>query len=143
MSAMTWLLFAVTVLGVNLLPVLGPPTWLLIVAFRLNAHLALVPLVLIGALCATTGRVLLALGTRHAARWLPKERVQRLESTGEAIRERPGGAIAALALFLLSPLPSAQLFEAAGLMRVPLRPLAVTFLLGRLVSYSLYGGAAS
>jgi len=54
-----------------------------------------------------------------------------------------GRVVAGLGLFLLSPLPSAQLFEAAGLMRVALRPLAVAFALGRLVSYSLYAGAAT
>lgn len=140
---MIWLLFAGTVLGVNLLPALGPPTWLVIVAFRLNSSLPLAPLVIIGALSATTGRCLLAIGTRKAARWLPQERVRRLEDAGEAIRARPAGALAAMGLFFLSPLPSAQLFEAAGVMRVPLRPLAATFLLGRMVSYSLYGGAAA
>lgn len=45
---------------------------------------------------------------------------------------------AALGPFLLSPLPSAQLFVAAGLLTAPLRPLAAAFLAGRLVSYSIY-----
>src|SRR5439155_22062502 len=48
-----------------------------------------------------------------------------------------------LLLFALSPIPSAQLFEAAGLMGVPLPPLVMIFFAGRLVSYSLYIVGAS
>jgi hypothetical protein len=52
-------------------------------------------------------------------------------------------AVAGLGLFALSPVPSAQLFIAAGLLTVPLVPLTAAFFAGRLVSYSLYVGAAS
>lgn len=45
---------------------------------------------------------------------------------------------AGLGLFLVSPLPSGQLFVAAGLMSVPLLPLTGAFLAGRLVAYSIY-----
>lgn len=48
-----------------------------------------------------------------------------------------------LALFALSPLPSAQLFEAAGIMTLRLVPLTAAFFVGRLVSYSLYMSAAT
>jgi len=40
-------------------------------------------------------------------------------------------------------LPSAQLFEAAGLARIRLGHLLAAFFLGRLVSYSIYVGGAS
>ena len=54
-----------------------------------------------------------------------------------------GKAVAGLGLFALSPVPSAQLFVAAGLLTVPLVPLTAAFFAGRLVSYSLYVTAAS
>jgi uncharacterized membrane protein YdjX (TVP38/TMEM64 family) len=41
-------------------------------------------------------------------------------------------------LFALSPLPSAQLFEAAGLMGMRLLPLTALFFSGRIISYSIY-----
>lgn len=41
-------------------------------------------------------------------------------------------------LFALSPLPSAQLFEAAGLARVRLLGFTLAFFAGRTVSYSIY-----
>jgi uncharacterized membrane protein YdjX (TVP38/TMEM64 family) len=43
-----------------------------------------------------------------------------------------------LGLFVISPLPSAQLFEAAGLMGVPLIPLTLAFFSGRIVTYNFY-----
>jgi membrane protein YqaA with SNARE-associated domain len=139
----SYVLLVLVVLGINLMPALGPPTWAVLVLFRLHQHLALVPLVLLGAASATVGRVLLALGTAWAARWLPAQRVENLRAAGELLRRRRSQAVLGLGLFLLSPLPSAQLFEAAGVMRLNLRPIAAAFFVGRLVSYSLYAGAAT
>jgi hypothetical protein len=45
-------------------------------------------------------------------------------------------------LFALSPVPSAQLFEAAGLIGVRLVPLTAAFFAGRIVSYSIYVAGA-
>jgi uncharacterized membrane protein YdjX (TVP38/TMEM64 family) len=62
----------------------------------------------------------------------------------EQLSARRGRTLAALLLFALSPIPSAQLFEAAGLTGVRLLPLVAAFFGGRIVSYSLYvGGAAA
>src|SRR5215210_2827209 len=47
-----WLIALGCIFGVNLLPAFGPPTWALLVFFRLNSDLAAVPLVLFGALAA-------------------------------------------------------------------------------------------
>ena len=46
-------------------------------------------------------------------------------------------------LFVVSPLPSAQLFVAAGLLDMPLGILTFAFFFGRLISYSLYVTAAT
>jgi uncharacterized membrane protein YdjX (TVP38/TMEM64 family) len=48
-----------------------------------------------------------------------------------------------LGLFALSPVPSAQLFEAAGLTDVNLVPLTLAFFGGRVVSCSIYVAGAS
>ena len=98
---MGYLVLAGVVFGVNLLPAFGPPTWAVLVFFRLQSDLAAIPLVLVGALAAALGRLALA------------------------------------------PLPSAQLFVAAGLVDAPLVPLTAAFFAGRLVSYTIYVTAAS
>lgn len=131
------------VFAINLLPAFGPPTWAVLVFFSLDFDLPAVPLVLGGALAAASGRFVLA----HGARWLRprfsaerRERLDRAEAVLSADRRRTA---AGLGLFALSPVPSGQLFVAAGLMTVPLLPLTAAFFAGRLVSYSIYLSVAS
>lgn len=57
---MGYLVLAGVVFGLNLLPAYGPPTWAVSVFFRLQSNLAAVPVVLIGALAAAGGRLVLA-----------------------------------------------------------------------------------
>ena len=130
------------ILGVNLLPAFGPPTWALIVFFRLNADLALVPLVLGGAVAAASGRLALAHGARRLRGRFSAERIASLTAAQRALTADRRRASGGLALFAVSPIPSAQLFVAAGLLAVPLLPLTAAFFAGRLVSYSLYAGGA-
>jgi len=137
------LLALACVFGVNLLPAFGPPTWAVLVFFRLNEGVPVVPLVLGGALAAACGRLVLAIGSRHFRDRLPAARVEHLEAARELLSGNRRRSIAGLGLFALSPLPSAQLFVAAGLLAVPLVPLAAAFFCGRLVSYALYVGGAS
>jgi len=134
--------FAV-VLGINLLPAFGPPTWSVLVLFRLRSDLHPVVLVVLGAAAAAMGRSLLALGCRLVRNHLSPERRANLTAAREFLTANRTRSVLGLLLFALSPIPSAQLFEAAGLMDVPLPPLVMTFFAGRLVSYSLYVIGAS
>lgn len=131
------------VFGVNLLPAFGPPTWTLLVFARLNWHLNPVALVVIGAVAAASGRYLLALGARRFRGHLSEKRQENLAAASNALLKKKASLIATLAFFAISPLPSAQLFIAAGLLEMNLVPLTLAFLAGRLVSYSIYLSAAS
>jgi len=132
------------VFAINLLPAFGPPTWAVLVLFSLHGDHSTPALVLVGAVAAAGGRLLLAEGTRRLGDRLPVKQRTNLRAAGEQLVQRRGRSLAALALFAVSPLPSAQLFEAAGLMSVRLLPLTAAFFAGRIVSYSLYvGGAAA
>jgi membrane protein YqaA with SNARE-associated domain len=137
-----YLAIAGIVLGVNLLPAFGPPTWSLLVFARLQWHLNPFALVPIGVATATLGRYVLAHAARALAERVPARYRANLEDLRARLVEHRRGALAAAALFLVSPLPSAQLFVAAGLVRIRLLPLAAAFALGRCVSYSLYVGGA-
>ena len=136
------LAFAV-VFAVNLLPAFGPPTWAVLVFFSLDFDLPAIPLVLGGALAAASGRFVLANATRRLRPRLSAARIEHLDRAQRALSGNRLRAGAGLGLFAISPLPSGQLFVAAGLMTVPLLPLTVAFFAGRLVSYSLYVGAAT
>jgi uncharacterized membrane protein YdjX (TVP38/TMEM64 family) len=138
-----YLILAAVVFGINLLPAFGPPTWAVLVFFRLQSDLAAVPLVLIGAVAATSGRYVLARGSRHFRGRLKPERIENLEAARAALAGSRKKAITGLMLFAISPIPSAQLFVAAGLLDVPLLPLTLAFSAGRLVSYTIYVSVAS
>lgn len=131
------------VFAVNLLPAFGPPTWALLVFFSLDFDLPPVPLVLGGALAAAGGRYALANGARRLRPRLAAARLERLGRAQAALSADRRRSAAGLGLFALSPVPSGQLFVAAGLMTVPLLPLTAAFFAGRLVSYSIYVSAAS
>lgn len=135
------ILFAI-VLGVNLLPAFGPPTWSIIVLYSLNTHLPVPLLVVTGAIAAAVGRLGLAYGFRLLGSRLPAKTRRNLDAARAAIGRRKRNLILGLGLFALSPLPSAQLFEAAGLARVRLLPFTAAFFAGRIVSYSIYGFTA-
>ncbi|MBX7494007.1 hypothetical protein K3163_12400 [Qipengyuania sp. 1NDW9] len=138
-----YLIFFALVLGINLLPAFGPPTWSVIALYAFNSDLELVPLVLLGAIAAATGRFLLAHATRLlGARYLSDRILANLDAAREALEKRRRNSLLALGLFALSPVPSAQLFEAAGLTRLRLLPFTAAFFAGRIVSYSIYGYTA-
>ena len=106
-------LFAI-VFGINLLPAFGPPTWAILVFTRLHWHLNPIALVLIGAVAATCGRYLLALGARHFSGRLPQRMQTNLTDAKDLLGKNPKSSLAVFAVFVVSPLPSAQLFLAAG-----------------------------
>lgn len=144
MSGFAQLALAVgVVFAINLLPAFGPPTWAVLVFFSLNFDLPAVPLILLGAVAAAGGRFLLAAATRRLRPRLSAARIEHIDRTQRALFANRRRSLAGLGLFALSPVPSGQLFVAAGLMTVPLIPVTAAFFAGRLVSYSIYVGVAN
>lgn len=137
-----YLLLFVVVFAVNLLPAFGPPTWSIIVLFGLNSDLPVPAIVVVGALAAATGRLCLAHGFRLLRRRVSDTTRGNLETARAALEKNRGRSLLALGLFALSPLPSAQLFAAAGLTGTRLLPFTLAFFAGRLVSYSIYAASA-
>lgn len=109
-----YLLAGAAVFGVNLLPAFGPSIWAVLVFLRLNSDLAAVPLVLVGALAAALGRFTLATASRHLRRFMSQERLESLEAAQGVLSGSRRRAFAGLALFALSPVPSASCSSRAG-----------------------------
>ena len=109
-----YLILVAVVVGVNLLPAFGPPTWAVLVFFRLNEHLAVIPLILLGAVAAAVGRTLLAMTFSRLRGRIPDKYTANLTAAGKVLTTNRKRSITGLALFALSPLPSAQLFERRG-----------------------------
>jgi membrane protein YqaA with SNARE-associated domain len=133
-----YLLLALIVFAINLLPAFGPPTWTVVVYTHLRWSLNAVAVVVIAALCAAAGRYLLAHGSRLVSEQVSQSYRDGLASIEQRLVGSGKGTIALTVLFVLSPLPSAQLFVAAGLLKMRLARLTGLFLVGRLVTYSLY-----
>jgi uncharacterized membrane protein YdjX (TVP38/TMEM64 family) len=136
------LILFLIVLGINLLPAFGPPTWLIIVFYGLNSDLPIALIIIVSAIASTSGRVLLAHGFRFLGGYLPEKQKRNLAVAGQALESRQRNILIGLALFILSPLPSAQLFAAAGLAGIRLLNFTVAFFAGRLISYSIYATTA-
>ena len=127
------------VLLCNVVPAFAPPTWLVLVFFSLHYHVPSWVLVALGVISATSGRYLLATSFRRFRSRLPQNYVTNMENASTHLTKSKGHATALVVLFLFSPFSSAQLFEAAGIMRrIQLLPLCAAFAAGRAVTYSTY-----
>jgi len=123
----------------NSLPAFAPPTWTILVFFSLNYEMNPVPLVLVGVCAAAAGRFFLASYFRKYSKLLPKRFTNNMNYLAEHFTGNKRRFYLVMTLFLTSPISSAQLFEAAGLMKsIALRPLVLAFAVGRLFSYSFY-----
>jgi uncharacterized membrane protein YdjX (TVP38/TMEM64 family) len=138
-----YLLVAALVFAINLMPAFGPPTSIVLVALTFNSDLEPAPLIACGAIAAAGGRLVLATACRHFRPRLSEQRRANLAAAETLLLGNRAKAAAGLGLFALSPVPSGQLFVAAGLLEVRLVPLTVAFFCGRVVSYTIYVVGAS
>jgi uncharacterized membrane protein YdjX (TVP38/TMEM64 family) len=132
------------IIALNALPAFAPPTWMALVFFLLHYDLNPVALVILGVASATAGRAILAWYFRKFAHLVPTKFSKNMEYAGHYLNGERGKRYAILALFLISPVSSAQLFEAAGMMKtITLKPLLAAFAVGRTISYSTYVSGAA
>lgn len=111
---MTYVLAAAVVLAVNLLPAFGPPTWSVLVLFRLRSHLNPVALVIEGALAAGLGRFLLAEACRRLRGRLSDKHTANLAwVTSETEDKPPKGFEGSLVRRPVAPLPLPAGFQPA------------------------------
>ena len=127
----------------NLAPMFAPPTWSIIVFFLITKDLNPVAAVIVAAFAAGSGRYLLAISTRALRNYIPEKARKNLYDAGVVFDENQNRRYGLIALFVISPLPSAQLFEAAGLMQMNLKRLTLAFFSGRIVTYSIYAAGAA
>ena len=141
---MNWLVVWALAVALNAVPAFMPPTWSVLAYFHLYQGLPVLPLAVVGALGATMGRAILAIGSRvFGERFVPTSWRANIEALVATLQSRPTLALPSLALFALGPVPSNHLFVAAGLARAPLPPILLVFASARCVSYVLWVSAAN
>jgi membrane protein YqaA with SNARE-associated domain len=135
----------VIVLAINILPVFGPPTWIVLTYFQVKYGFNVFLLALIGTLAATLGRIILAKFASQIIR--NKLLSERAKSNIDTIRirltEHKRITIGISLFYSFTPLPSNQLFLAYGLTDLPLKYIAAPFFLGRFVSYLFWVSTVS
>ncbi len=139
MTIKAMLLTFVSVFAFNLAPAFTPPTWMVLAYITVVHHPARLVLAAVGAVAATCGRM----GLARCSTWLVRHRllaartIANVDVVAERVRGHRRMTSGAMLFYAFSPLPSNQVFIAYGLLGLPLRPVALPFLLGRLVSYSV------
>lgn len=136
---MEYLALVVVVLIVNAIPAFAPPTWAILIFFLINYDSNPAALVFLGVLAATAGRGFLAWYFRKFSHLVPTRFSKNMEYAGQYFQKDSTKKYSILAIFLISPISSAQLFEAAGMMKtIALKPLLAAFAVGRSISYTAY-----
>jgi hypothetical protein len=133
------------VLIINIIPAFAPPTWLVLAYFQVQFNFNVFLLALVGTVAATSGRLILArLSTVIIRNRLLSERTRsNIDNIRIRILEHKRLSIGIFVSYALSPLPTNQLFLAYGLTNLPLRYIALPFLLGRFLSYLFWVSTAS
>src|SRR5262245_48586782 len=137
------LLFAAVYL-LHIIPVFAPPTWMAIALLALNRpDLDPYMVAVVAAFAAVAGRITLARTATLIVRnrWMGDATRANVDFLNYVVEQRRAVRYGLLLFYLYSP-ASNYLFIAHGLTRLPLRMIAVPFLCGRLVTYTLWALAA-
>jgi hypothetical protein len=133
MGLVEWILLGIGSILVNTIPAFMPPTWTLMTWAHLQEGASILPLALVGAAGATTGRFLLAMASRtFGSRIIPERWKRNITSLVDTIRSHK------LGLSTVVVLPTNQLFIAVGLAGGPLFSLLLAFAVTRFVSYLIW-----
>ena len=123
----------------NVIPAFMPPTWIVLAFFYVHYHLLFLPTLLFGVTAATSGRVVLALIARSEfKRFLPHKFLKNYESLGEYLEKNQKFTIPVALGYAFSPISSNSLFIMAGLSNLDLNMITISFLVGRLFTYSFW-----
>ena len=134
------ILFLVVFL-LNIIPAFAPPTWMVFsfLGFRFRSHMSW-SFAIVGAVAAAMGRSLLGKLSHMIVRnhWLSEAARINVDAFKAELEKRPKLTFGLFLFYAFTPLPSNYLFIAYGLTTMPLVRIAVTFLLGRFVSYTIW-----
>jgi membrane protein DedA with SNARE-associated domain len=130
----------------NLIPAFAPPTWMVFSFLGVRyPSLNLKLLALVGAAAATLGRVTLAKLSRVVIRqkFMSQSSRENIDAIREHLEGRHRLTSGVFLFYAFTPFPSNYLFIAYGLTTLPLRLVAIPFLIGRTISYSFWGFTSS
>jgi hypothetical protein len=134
-----WLLAAFALIFViNLVPAFMPSSWMVMAFFYLQFDVPLLPLTIIGAVVSGFGRFFLARGSTWLKRTFMRGKARDLDELGEFLEERERWLAPTVAAYSLTPLPTNNLFVAAGLAEVSLFWVLIGFWTARMAADTLF-----
>jgi len=144
-TVVVFLLIFLVVFILNVVPMFAPPTWTVLSFIAIRFDPNIVVLAVAGAVGATLGRLALAKLSRVIVRqrFLRAETKKNIDAVKERLESKTKLTAGLLLFYAFSPFPSNHLFIAYGLTTLPLRLIAIPFLLGRMVSYSFWAFTAT
>lgn len=134
-----YLVLALFVYLVNVVPAFMPPTWIILAFFTLKYHLILGPVVAIGAVFATCGRIsLYYLSKQYFIYFLSSSSKENMDYLGNFFNSNKKVSVPLIITYAFLPIPSNQVYITAGLARFDIKLLAASFLIGRVISYTFW-----
>lgn len=135
-----YLLVFSVVFVANVIPFFVPATWTILGVLSLYLHsVSILEFTFIGAIAATLGRTALAHFSHKVihTRFVSEKTRHNIFALKDYLSTRKHITILTSLVYAFSPLQSSQLFIAYGLTGMNIVYVAIPFLIGRLVSYSL------
>jgi hypothetical protein len=131
-----YLLVPVVAVAVNMVPVLAPPTWTVLVGLLLTFDLNPWAVAVTGVIGATIGRFLLGLyAPRVARRLLHEQANQNLAYLGSKLDGRAWSTMLFVFLYSLTPFSTSSLFTATAIAHTRQVLLLPPFFVAKLISY--------
>ena len=122
-------------LAVDLIPVVGPPAWVVMVFMQMKYDLNVWGVLAAGVAGSTLGRYLLGVYMPHVASSILKRQKQEdLAFLGRKLGQSTRRCWAFVLIHTFTPLPTTTLFTAAGIAKIHPAKLLVPFVIGKTTS---------
>ena len=134
----SYLLSTLIIFLLSVIPILTPPTWMVVVAaYMINPSLDPIVLSILGASAAISGRLVLFQFSSFGRKFINETRKSSLDRLKKYLEKTRYGYFLGTMIFALTPLPSNMLFISYGIMKARSIGIIIGFWLGRFIVYLL------
>ncbi len=123
---------------INLVPAFMPSTWMVMAFFYIRFDLPLLVLTIGGAFASAAGRILLARASTAFTRRFAADKSSDLRELGSFLDDRRAYVGPAVFAYSLSPLPTNNLFIAAGMTGVNMTAVVTGFVAARVLANTFW-----
>src|ERR1044072_1152319 len=110
-----YLILACLILGMTTIPAFMPPTWTILAFFYIHFDLNLFAVVIIGAISATCGRIILYnLAKNQFRKFFTDKYLRNYDTLGNYLENNKKMTIPLILTYAFLPIPSNELFVMAG-----------------------------